>query len=125
MNKFTIQFLINLKNNSVLKKERIIVKYSKNLLQIISCLYKEGLIQSYKILNKNYICILLRYFQNKSTFADLKIISKPSKFRHLKLKELVNLSNKKFILFFSTNKGILTLNECKKHKIGGKALFYC
>jgi small subunit ribosomal protein S8 len=122
MTQFIINFLLTLKNASSLKKEKIKIKYSKHSLELVVCLYNEGFIHSYQLKN-NQILIILRYFFNKPILKNLKIISTPSKLRYLNLKALSKLSNKKTSLFFSTSKGLLTLNQCKKNKIGGILLF--
>lgn len=124
MSQFIINFLISLKNASFSKKEELNVPYSEHILQIIKNLYNDGFIQSFKIMD-NSVYITLRYFFNKSILKGLKLVSTPSKSRYLSFKALTKLSTKKFVLYVSTNKGILTLSQCKKLKIGGVALFYC
>jgi small subunit ribosomal protein S8 len=124
----TIKFLVNLKNYSILKKEIYKSPYSKQILQIVKCLYKEGFIQSFyieHINSKYFINILLRFFFNKPVFKNLKIISKPSNTKIVPFKHLARISNKKFVLFISTNQGVLTLEDCKKRGLGGSVLFYC
>lgn len=123
-----INLLINLKNNSLQKKEFLIFDYSVLCFKIIEILYKEGYIQSYKILKineKNKIFINLRYYYNKPILKNLKLVSTSSKPKFLKLNSLIKLSDKKILFVISTNKGILTLKDCKKKKIGGKILFCC
>lgn len=122
MTTFIVNFLIKLKNASFFKKEKILVKCSKHALELVVCLYDEGFINSYQIIDDK-IKVTLRYFFNKPVLKNLKILSSPSKLRYLNLKMLSKLSNKKISLFVSTNKGILTLNQCKKHKVGGTPLF--
>ena len=125
MNINSVNLLINLKNYSLLKKESLLIKYTNESFSIIKILYTEGFIQSFKLKKKNsivYISIVLRQFYNKSIFNDLKLISNS---QFLSTKDIYKISDKKKILFISTNKGILSLSACKKYKIGGRALFYC
>lgn len=122
MKNFTINFLITLKNAARNSKEFISIKNSRRVLQILSCLYQEGFIQSYKIVNDR-ILIFLRYFFNMPTLKNLKIISTPSKPRYLKNKNVIKFSSKKAIIFLSTTKGIFSLYTCKKNNLGGKLLF--
>ena len=120
-----INFLLKLKNASQLKKEFVIIKYTKSCEIILKDLYIEGFVQSYKIIkNKNqfYFFIILRFFQNKSTLKTIKIVS--NKKSALSLLDLISLKNKNSILFLSTNKGLLTTLNCKKYKAGGNPLFY-
>jgi ribosomal protein S8 len=123
MNKNFIEFLTSLKNASLFKKEYLIVKSSKIILETLRGLYDEGFVQSYKLTSGNVI-VLLRYFFNKPILKNLKVLSTPSKTRHFNLKLLSKLSKKKTVCFFSTNKGIITLAKCKKLNSGGIALFF-
>jgi ribosomal protein S8 len=128
MKKNLLNFLIKLKNGSILKKEFILSKFSKQKLKICLSLYNEGFIQSFKVLflKKNiFICVFFRNFFNKSLLSSLFIFSTKNHSGFLTLTELSKISNKKGILFISTIKGLFTLYQCKKLGLGGKALFLC
>ena len=129
MNNNIIRFLIELKNASLSRKETITVEYSRLSNNLVKTLYREGFIQSFKTLagkeNTKKIVVTLRYYFNKPVFNNLKLFSKPSHLRYMKFSDICNISDKKYVCFFSTNKGILTILECKKNKIGGKLLFVC
>lgn len=129
MNNNIIRFLIELKNASLSRKETITVEYSRLSNNLVKTLYREGFIQSFQILggkeNTRKIIVTLRYYFNKPVFNNLKLFSKPSHLRYMKFSDICNISDKKYVCFFSTNKGILTILECKKNKIGGKLLFVC
>jgi ribosomal protein S8 len=94
MNKTSIDFLTSLKNASLFKKEYLIIKYSKNILDILRGLYDEGFVQSYKVINSR-IFILLRYFFNKPILKKLTVVSTPSRTRYFNLKLLSKLSKQK------------------------------
>ena len=130
MNINLINLLSKLKNASFSKHEQLSVDYNKLCLGVVGLLYKEGFIQSFSVkcvfegLNsKLKIFITLRYFNNKSVFKNLKIVSTPSRVNFLNTKDLSKISNKKLVLFLSTSNGLLTSLECKKKNIGGKLLF--
>ena len=128
MNINLIKFLITLKNASILRKEHILIKNNRLCLQIVKTLYKEGLIQSFKIeifSNIKFLQINLRYFYEKSVFDSLKLLSTPSRKIYLSMYSLSKIKNNKKLMLFSTTKGILNLTDCKKKKIGGKLLFIC
>jgi small subunit ribosomal protein S8 len=133
MNIQTIKFLNKLKNASLFNKEDITVAYSKNILGIVKILYKEGFLQSFKIVAQSNLTsqvryslvIRLRYFYDKPILKKLKIISSPSRVIYLNFLDISKLAATKNALFFSTSKGILTLLECKKQQIGGALLFIC
>lgn len=125
MNLTTIRFLVALKNHSVLKKEYLVYRYSKSIMSVLVSLYEEGYIQSFKVLDNNSVYIVLRYYFNKPIFKNLKILSTLSHPKYITLKTLYNIPDSKNTIFISTVQGILTLSQCKKKKIGGKALFSC
>jgi small subunit ribosomal protein S8 len=133
MNNNTINLIIKLKNASLSRKEKILVNCNSLSESLIKILYKEGFIQSFKVveaaendlIKNKKILVIFRYFFNKPLLSSLRVLSKPSHVRYMKFSDISNISDKKFVFFFSTNKGILTSVECKKRKVGGKLLFMC
>ena len=133
MNNNTINLIIKLKNASLSRKEKILVNCNCLSESLIKILYKEGFIQSFKVveaaendlIKNKKILVIFRYFFNKPLLSSLRVLSKPSHVRYMKFSDISNISDKKFVFFFSTNKGILTSVECKKRKVGGKLLFMC
>ena len=125
-----VKFLLQLKNASIAKKETLSVEYSSIREKMTTLLYIEGFVQSFEIIldtlnNFKTILITLRYYFSRSLLERLKLLSKPSHVRYMKFSDISNIPDRRFVLFFSTDKGILTLLECKRHKIGGKLLFIC
>jgi len=129
MNINAIKLLLHLKNGSLSNKEKIVVNYYFKNIALLKILYKEGFIQSFKIKSdinsKLFFTIILRSYQNKAIFKHLKLISTPSLSRYFTFKDLIKLNDKRFTFFLSTDKGVLTILECKKQKLGGKLLFLC
>jgi len=130
MNSQLINVLAQLKTASLNKKESIIVNFSSLSLFVIKALYKEGFIQSFKIIsipesNRAYILLHLRYYFNNPIFKRLKLLSNSSKIKVLDFYNLSRLNIKKDVLFLSTSKGIFTLTECKQQKLGGVLFFIC
>jgi ribosomal protein S8 len=131
MNIETIKNLNKLKNASSVNHELIALNANILTQNVLKCLYKEGFILSYRnmhIHDKNSpskLLVKMRYLYNKSIFQHLKIKSSSSKRIFFSLKDISKMSSKKSLLVFSTNKGLLTLNECKKLRVGGILLFTC
>ena len=130
MNKTLIKFLLLLKNSSFLNKETLTIPYNKLHLEILNILYKEGFILFFKVLKNKLtlntsINIGLRYSFGKGLLDKLKFISKISRPVYINYKNISKISDKKFTLFLSTNKGLLTSISCKFLKIGGVAVFIC
>ncbi len=132
MNIKTINFLTQLKNASMINKESIRLESNRFILSLLKVLYKEGFILSYRVQEKkdfsnktSEVIVNIRYVQNKPVFNNLKIISSPSFQKLVSLKNISRLVAKKKFFLFSTNLGLLTLNECKKMHVGGFLLFVC
>ena len=132
MNLNTVILLSQLKNASLNKKECITVEVNHFTISILESLYNEGLILSYVIVKKDFFNnntvnarIHIRYLYNQPVFENLKIMSSPSFTRIVSIKNICRLNPKKHTFFFSTDKGILTLQQCKQQKIGGVLLFIC
>lgn len=125
MNNKIIKFISTLKNSSMSNKSFVIVEKSSLVLNCVECLYKEGLILSYSVMNgENKILIKLRSVNSYVLTNKLNLVSKPSRFVYLKYSDLCRISSKNKTGVLSTSKGILTLSECKKNKIGGLFIFY-
>jgi ribosomal protein S8 len=126
MNYTTVKFLINIKNASLGTNKTLIVNNDSFSLTILKTLYTSGLIQGYTVLDSSKVVIYLRKVFNKTLTRDLKLISTPKSKISLDYKSISSLKkNTNFTLFFSTDQGLFTINECKKHKIGGVLLFIC
>lgn len=129
MNNQIIKFLSLLKNSSLSKKKFITVNYNNLIIKCIEALYKEGLILSYFVQNETVnnskkIQIKLRNVDDIVLTSKIKIVSKPTNIKYLQYHQLCRITLKEKTGFFSTNKGILTLDECKKNRLGGVFSFY-
>lgn len=129
MNNQIIKFLSFLKNSSLSKKKSVIVNYNNLIIKCVESLYKEGLILSYSILKgenqkANKIEIKLRNVNDHVLTSKIQIVSRPTNIKYLQYHQLCRITLKEKTGFFSTNKGILTLDECKKNRLGGVFSFY-
>ncbi len=117
-----INFTTTLKNN---KNSILYIRQNWVHKPLINILYREGFISSFSLSENFYLKIVLR---SNSTglplIQNLKIVSTPGKPVYLDYKKicLLNLSGK--VGFFTTSKGLLTSDECKKHRVGGVLLFF-
>lgn len=125
----TVHFLILLKNAYIFKKPTAAFSFNGLTMTLLGVFYKDGFVQSFSIGAKHladlFATASLRYAFGKSLISDLKIVSKPSVSRFLKFKDICSFHERRSILVLSTDKGILTSLECKKIRVGGKALFSC
>jgi len=126
MNNNAIKDFLKLKNASCLGKEVVHLDLSldSSFKTYLNFLYNEGLIQSFNFDFKNLCFVVrLRSFQQKPLITSIKIFSTPSFNHFVSFLELNLLNSRKNFYLFSTTKGLLTLVECKKQRIGGKLLF--
>jgi ribosomal protein S8 len=127
MNNKIIKFLNTLKNASLAKKNTVSITYNSLLLKCVEALYKEGLVLSYSTNTENSelkIFIKLRNVDDSVLTSKIKSISKPTNIKYLPYHQICRITLKEKTGFFFTNKGILTLDECKKQRVGGVFSFY-
>lgn len=123
MNSLVINSLIKIKNDSLTNKSQTIVLSNVLMINILRLLYTEGFIQHFSIPSSNFPKKVILGFKENLSFQNLKIISSPSKEVHLKYKDICKLSSESSLLIFSTDKGLLSLRDCKRFKVGGVLLF--
>jgi ribosomal protein S8 len=121
MNKDLLFMFNNLKNAQLAKKSFIFKKQTKISQIYLKFLWFHGYILGYSIIN-NKIKINLKYYKNKPTIKQFKLISKPTKNLYISIKNLWKLKSHNFLIF-STNLGLKSLNDCQKNNLGGKLLF--
>lgn len=125
MNLTVIRNLIKLKNASLHNQDQINITFNKYTLELIKILYKNGFIKSYKIIKQLEISIILNQLYGISPTSTLKIISTPTKKLYVTYKNICKIKNIKTLFCFSTTKGLMTIDSCKHHRIGGVLLFIC
>lgn len=106
-------------------KKSIIIGPKKNICEsFLKLLWNEGFIAGYKISqNTENLEIFLKYTKNgKPAINSLKFLSKPSQRIYYSSKQIWKLDSSKTFIIFSTNRGLKSINECKKNKIGGEPL---
>ena len=109
-----------IKNGYLSNKSKITQQNSKQCINILNILVREGFIKSYKINSNNLLDIYLKYKNNKSTISEIKRLSKPGKRLYIKNKELYIKKRGFYIL--STSIGILTDLQAKKLNVGGELI---
>ncbi|KDO15689.1 ribosomal protein S8 (mitochondrion) [Saprolegnia parasitica CBS 223.65] len=115
-------FFSKIKNGFLAKKYKITQYKSKQIINILNILIKEGLIKSYKVSKKkNIIYIYLKYKNNISIISKIIRISKPSKRIYIKNKDLFKIK-KKGIYILSTSYGVVTDLQAKKLNLGGELI---
>ena len=116
--------ITRLRNGQNIRNLEISIKYSKECINILKILQKEGYIRGYQILsseNKSEILIFLKYIQYKPVIT--KII-KEKKNTHISLLKIKDIMNKKLyrglgIIIVSTSYGVLSGDQCLEKNTGG------
>ena len=117
--------LIRIKNAQMVGKKFVRVPFSKMKLAILLILEKNNLVGKIKKKGKGVKKILeieLKYQDNQPLIKEVKRISKPSLRVYAGYRDLTKFSRKGLTLV-STPRGLRTLAQARKEKIGGEVLF--
>lgn len=112
----------NLKNGQLSRRNVIFQRRKKICEAFLKILWAEGFINGYKIdkQDSTKIKIFLKYNQSRPVIQSIKFLSKPSKRVYYSAKQIWKIDSTKSFIIFSTNKGLKSIAECKKLKIGGE-----
>jgi len=112
----------NIKNGQLSKKAFIYQKKKKFSQNFLKILWDEGFILGYKTDKKDTskLKIFLKYKNEEPIISSIKLITKPGKRIYYSIKQIWKLNSNKTFIIFSTNKGLKTIQDCKKLKIGGE-----
>jgi len=109
-----------IKNGYLSQKSQITQQNTKQNINILNILIREGYIKTYKINSNNQLNIYLKYKNNKPIIKQIKRLSKPGQRLYIKNKDLYIKKQGFYIL--STSIGILTDLEAKKLNVGGELI---
>jgi len=112
----------NIQNGQLAKKAFVIQKKKKICESVLNILWDSGFILGYKIVKEDptKIKIYLKYYKGKPVIQTLKSVSKPGSRVYYTVRQIWKIDSNKIFLIISTNKGLKTLIECKKLKMGGE-----
>ena len=112
----------NIKNGQLIRHNFIYHSRKKICESFLKILWNEGFITGYKISSKNSktLKIFLKYKKDQPIINSIKLISKPGRRIYYSVNQLWKINSNKSFIILSTNKGLKTLKNCKKHKIGGE-----
>lgn len=112
----------NIKNGQLSKINFIFQPRKKICESFLQILWDEGFILGYKIddKNSNKLKIFLKYKNGKPVINSIKLISKPSRRIYYSIGQIWKIDSSKSFIVLSTNKGLKSIIECKKLKIGGE-----
>ena len=124
------ELIISLKNASVVKKDKVIVSYSKLLESILTVLKEKNFIESFEISKKDKaikdktITIVLKYDEKGiPAITDVKRVSKLSKRIYKKSKEIRSVKQGFGLAVISTPNGIVSDSFARENHVGGEVMF--
>jgi small subunit ribosomal protein S8 len=116
--------LVALRNAGAIRREKILVPYSKLTLEILKSLKEEGYVKAVHDMNETYkIEVVLEYKDSVHKIRETKRISKPGRRVYYKLNDIQKVRNGYGNVFLSTPKGIMTGKAARASQTGGEALF--
>ncbi|HAU07385.1 MAG: 30S ribosomal protein S8 [Candidatus Yanofskybacteria bacterium GW2011_GWF1_44_227] len=121
--------LIVIKNAQAVKKEQVVIPFSRMKLAIAKVLKDSEFITDYekkakKIKNSehDFLYITLKYEDNHGAISDIKLVSKPSRRMYLGAKEIRPVRSGYGIGILSTSKGVMSSIEARKSGLGGEII---
>jgi len=119
--------LTRIRNAQAVKKETVVLPFSKFKYNLAQLLAKEGWIANAEKLSKgkdnffDQIKIVLRYNKSgKPVIMSLKKISKPGRRVYVSNDKLPYILNNLGIAVVSTSSGLMTNKQARKEKLGGE-----
>jgi small subunit ribosomal protein S8 len=122
MKNYLWNMFANLKNGQLARRAFILQTRKKICESFLKILWDEGFILGYTIDSENSdkIKIFLKYREGKPAINAIKLISKPSRRIYYSTKQIWKIDSSKSFIIFSTNKGLKTVTDCKKLRLGGE-----
>lgn len=120
--------LSKIKNASMVSKESVEVPYSKMNESILNILKSEGYIKDIKVFkNKDSVIkginVSLGYLETgRPSINNLTRLSKPGRRIYRSADMLVNKMGKFGTIIVSTSRGLMSISEAKKKKLGGELI---
>nr|YP_009326072.1 ribosomal protein S8 [Asterionella formosa]APD75833.1 ribosomal protein S8 [Asterionella formosa] len=119
MKTYLYNMFATIQNGQIIKRSFVIQKKTKISESFLNVLWDSGFISGYKNSRKK-LKIFLKYDNGIPVIKSFKTISKPSKKKYYSIKQIWKIDSSKTFLIISTSKGLKSLFECKKEKLGGE-----
>ncbi|MFH0818901.1 MAG: 30S ribosomal protein S8 [Patescibacteria group bacterium] len=117
--------LTRIRNAQAVRKESVILPYSKLKYSLANILSKNGYVSgSEKIENgtRPVLKIKLKYINRQPLINSLKRVSKPGRRVYLKKRDLPYVVNNFGMAVISTSHGLMTNKEARQKNLGGEVL---
>lgn len=114
--------IIRIKNAQAVGKKYVRVPYSKMDRAVAGLLERKGFVKKVEVKGRLPKRVLKIYLDSKKSVSGLRFLSKPSLKRYSGYRDLKPVKGGHGVLIISTPEGILTSEEAKRKKVGGKLL---
>lgn len=122
-----------IRNGQLVKKEKVLIPFSKFKFEILKILQKEGFLEKVekvkrkikkgKSKSKPFLEVTLKYdSEGKGAISEIKRISKPGQRIYLPYKRIKKVKDGFGIAIISTSKGLMSDKEARKKKVGGEVI---
>ncbi len=123
-------FFIRIKNAYLVKKDRVVIPFSKMKYEMAKILEQKDFISAVRKKKKTkekayeqlFLDLKLKYDNGAASLNDVKLISRPGRRIYLKKTEIKPVRSGYGVLIISTSRGIMTGEEAKKLGLGGQAI---
>ena len=122
MNDLVADMLTRIQNAIMRRKDEVAVINTKMNASILEVVKGEGMIEDYKIDDKDII-VKIAYNEKEPVITKLQKVSKPGQRIYVTKKEIVPIMNGRGISVISTSKGLMTGAAAKSQNLGGE--FIC
>ena len=125
MKSYLWNMFTSIKNGQMAKKSTVIGPRKNICESSLKVLWDEGFITGYRVSkeNDNKLEIFLKYTKNGiPAINSMKFLSKPGQRLYYSSKQIWKLDSSKTFIIFSTSRGLKSINECKKNRLGGEPL---
>ena len=122
MKNYLWNMFTSIKNGQQAKRDFIYHARKKICESFLKILWDEGFIAWYSI-SVEYpkkLKIFLKYSNNRPVINSINFVSKPGRRIYYSINQIWKIDSSKSFIIFSTNKGLKSVTECKKVKIGGE-----
>ncbi len=118
--------LTHIRNAQMISKPQVIFAASQLKTEVCRVLHEEGYIVDYHkdtdLRGHPVLVVNLKYHENEPAIREIRIVSKPSVRRYVKLADLPKIYNGLGIAIISTSQGVLSDRQARQKKVCGEML---
>ena len=116
--------LTRIRNASLVRKDEVVMPFSKMKLAIAKILSQEGFVSGFDKLDSGYgqLKISLKYVNGESLIRAIHRVSKPGHRVYKASVDLPRVLSDQGIAIVSTSQGVMSNKEARKRKLGGEVL---